>query len=389
MAKALTSPISKKILTFLLVFCSLLLASCSSNVNQPGEQVTIQYKNSWSDETADFESKIDEFSYPVFSSKRFGQIANFLNTEVDNMLREYFDPILQDPGSLGDYPEFNLKAEAIQPFGKYLSFRLEGYEFSGDVAHGMPLNEIYVFDTSSQKQIYLSRFIPDLSNKEISALIYRQLRMQLGLSSDSTFAVPESLSYVGKELKWWPSEEGINFFFPVYSVAAYSEGSQKGLVSWIDVQNEFPDKDSEVFQEIVSYVNSSQFDHYLYIDESGNGTYIMVTRVNNDDSTAESVGFWWASEGTYYFRGKVGQQSIDYTFQLESGNSEPFSLDILSSYPLVFNRNSKTNLRVAGPFKDLKYIDFLLNEIDAPIGTSLFLEAEKNNWLNADDSQGD
>ena len=72
-----------------------------------------------------------------------------------------------------------------------------------------------------------------------------------------------------------------------------------------------------------------------------------------------------------------------------TGDSSNFTRELLSKFPLTFNRDSKSNLRVAGPLPDLKQIDFLLNKIDAPIGTALFLDADKAGWTNSDSAGAD
>jgi hypothetical protein len=72
-----------------------------------------------------------------------------------------------------------------------------------------------------------------------------------------------------------------------------------------------------------------------------------------------------------------------------SGRSEKFTLDLRNKFPLTFNRDSKNNLRVVGPISDLKYIDSLLNKLEAPIGTELFLDAERAGWTNDDTSYQD
>jgi hypothetical protein len=124
------------------------------------------------------------------------------------------------------------------------------------------------------------------------------------------------------------------------------------------------------------------------MDEGSDGTFITVTKVENG-TDASTIGFWWASEGIYYYKGKVGDQRIKYTINYMSGDSSNFTHELLSKFPLTFNRDSKSNLRVVGPLSDLNYIDFLLNKIDAPIGTALFLDADKAGWTNDDQSGED
>jgi hypothetical protein len=122
--------------------------------------------------------------------------------------------------------------------------------------------------------------------------------------------------------------------------------------------------------------------YYLHLDENS-GTYIEVTKVENG-TDASTIGFWWASEGTYYYKGKVGNQGVKYTMNYLSGKSDQFTYELLSKYPLTFNRDSKNRLRVVGPMSDLKFIDFLLNKSNGPTATDLFLDAEKAGWMTDD-----
>ena len=252
----------------------------------------------------------------------------------------------------------------------------------------MPINEYYVLDYESQSQVFISQFIPKLSNVTISSIIYRQLRFGLGLYPSTTQEVPENLSYVSNEMQWWPEAEGIHFFFPVYSVASYADGPQEGFISWVDVRDEYPNSKNAAYAEIDSFITDTKLSYYLHMDENPDGTFIEVTKVENG-TDASAIGFWWASEGIYFYKGKVGNQGVKYTVNYISGESDQFTYELLNKYPLTFNRDSKNNLRVAGPISDLKYIDFLLNKLEAPIATDLFLDAEKAGWTNDDSSGGD
>ena len=366
-----------------------LITGCGSKTGKdPVDAVTISNAKQWKPETARFEKKIDGFEFPTFQSDSKPQIAEFLNTKVEALLAEYFDPIQQDSSSLGDYPEFNLKGEFLTSIGNYVTYKISGYLYSGDAPHGWPINEHYVLDYESQSQVFISHFIPKLSNATISSIIYRQLRFSLGLDSSNTQQVPENLSYVSNELQWWPETEGIHFFFPVYSVAPYSDGPQEGFISWVDVRDEYPNLKNAAYAEIASFITDPALSYYLHMDESPDGTFIQVTKVENGID-ASTIGFWWASEGIYYYKGKVGNQGVKYTINYISGASDKFSYELLSKFPLTFNRDSKNNLRVVGPISDLKYIDFLLNKLEAPIATDLFLDAEKAGWTNDDSSGGD
>jgi hypothetical protein len=200
--------------------------------------------------------------------------------------------------------------------------------------------------------------------------------------------IPDNLSNVSNELQWWPDVEGIRLFFPVYSVAPYSEGPQEGLVSWVDVRDEYPNSKNDAYAEIAAFVTDPVLSYYLHMDEGSDGTFISVTKVENG-TDASTIGFWYASEGIYYYKGKVGDQGVKYTMNHSTGDSSNFTRELLSKFPLTFNRDSKSNLRVAGPLPDLKQIDFLLNKIDAPIGTALFLDADKAGWTNDNPSGED
>lgn len=366
-----------------------LLTGCDSKAaKDPVNAVTISSTEQWKPETARFEKKIDGFEFPTFQSDSKPQIAEFLNAKVEGLLAEYFDPIQQDPSRLGDFPQFSLEGEFVTTIGNYVTYKVSGYSFAGDANHGMPINEYYVLDYEKQNQVFISHFIPKLSNATISLLINRQLRFSLGLDPSYTQDVPENLSYVSNELQWWPEAEGIHFFFPVYSVAPYADGPQEGFVSWVDIRDEYPNSKNAAYAEIASFVIDPALSYYLHVEESSNGAFIQVTKVE-DGTDASTVGFWWASEGIYYYKGKVGNLGIKYTINYSSGKSNKFTYELLTKFPLTFNRDSKSNLRVVGPMSDLKYIDFLLNKLEAPIATDLFLDAEKAGWINDDSSGGD
>ena len=365
-----------------------MVTGCGSKAAaDPASAVTISNTKAWKAETAKFEKKIDGFQFPTFTSESKPEIAKFLNSKVDGLLTEYFDPIQQDPSSLGQYPEFDLKGEYVQTVGNYITFKVTGYSFFGDANHGIPINEFYVLDYQNQVQVFLSKFIPKLSNQTISSLIYRQLSFSLGLYPDNIQDIPENLSYVSSDLQWWPDTEGIHFFFPVYSVASYADGPQDGFISWVDIRDEYPNTKTDAYTEIASFATDQVLSYYLHVDQRPDGTLISVTKVDNGVD-ASTIGFWWASEGTYYYKGKIGNQGIKYKIEYTSGRSDDFTSELLSKFPLTFNRDSKTNLRVVGPVSDLKYIDFLLNKLEAPIATDLFLDAEKNGWVNDDSSSG-
>lgn len=365
-----------------------LLTGCGAKAASPESAVSISTTKEWKPETASIEKKIDGFEYPTFESDSKPKIADFLNTKVEALLAEYFDPIQQDPSYLGEYPEFDLKGEFVTSVGNYVTYKVSGYSFAGDANHGMPINEYYVLDYENQSQVFISHFIPKLSNATISSIIYRQLRFSLGLDPSYTQEVPENLSYVSNELQWWPEAEGIHFFFPVYSVASYADGPQEGFISWVDVRDEYPNSKNAAYAEIAALVTDPELSYYLHMDESSDGTFISVTKVENGID-ASTIGFWWASEGIYYYKGKVGNQGVKYTINYLSGQSDNFTYELLNKFPMTFNRDSKNNLRVVGPVADLKYIDFLLNKLEAPIATDLFLDAEKTGWTNDDSSGGD
>ena len=373
---------------FAILVALTLLTGCGSKAaKDPVDAVTISSTKQWKPETARFEKKIDGFEFPTFQSDSKPQIAEFLNTKVEALLAEYFDPIQQDSSYLGDYPEFDLKGEFLTSIGNYVTYKISGYSFAGDANHGMPINEYYVLDYENQSQVFISQFIPKLSNATISSIIYRQLRFGLGLYPSTTQEVPENLSYVSNEMQWWPEAEGIRFFFPVYSVASYADGPQEGFISWVDVRDEYPNSKNAAYAEIDSFITDTTFSYYLHMDENPDGTFIEVTKVENG-TDASAIGFWWASEGIYYYKGMVGNQGVKYTINYTSGESDQFTYELLNKFPLTFNRDSKNNLRVAGPLSDLKFIDFLLNKLEAPIATDLFLDAEKAGWTNDDISGG-
>lgn len=360
------------------------LSGCGSKADlDPASVVKISKSVSWNENTSQFEKKINGFQFPKFESKAKPKIAEVLNSKMDNLLNDYFDPIQQDPSNLGNYPEFDIKGEFLNKVGNFITYKISGYTFVGDANHGQPINEFYVFDYETEKQVYLSYFIPKLSNSTISSLAYRQLKFSLGFDAGFYDYLPENLSDVSSDLQWWPDLDGIRLFFPVYSVAPYSEGPQEALISWIDIRDEYPNPESASFKVISTLVSDTVLDYYLHIDESMNGTYITVTKVENG-SEASTIGFWWASEGIYYYKGVIGTQNLKYTINFVSGKSSKFNMELFSSKPLTFNRDSKNNLRVVGPVSDLKYIDLLLNRIEAPIGTELFLDAEKAGWYNQD-----
>ena len=360
-----------------------LLTGCGSKAAiDPVHAVTISTTKHWKSETAKFEKKINGFEFPTFQSDSKPQIAEFLNTKVGALLSQYFDPIQQDSSQLGDQPEFDLKGEFVTSFGNYVTYKISGYSFSGGAAHGSPIDEYYVLDYDKQAQVFISHFIPKLSNATISSIIYRQLRFSLGLDSANTDLIPGNLSEISSELQWWPETEGIHFFFPVYSVASYADGPQEGFISWVDIRDEYPNSKNATYAEIASFVTDPALSYYLHIDESS-GTFIEVTKVENG-TDASTIGFWWASEGTYYYKGKVGNQAVKYTMNYLSGKSGQFTYELLSKYPLTFNRDSKNRLRVVGPMSDLKFIDFLLNKSSGPTATDLFLDAEKAGWMTDD-----
>ena len=370
-----------------LVLLTLLTGCGSKAVTDPVHAVTISTTKHWKPETANFEKKIDGFEFPTFQSDSKPQIAEFLNTKVGALLSQYFDPIQQDSSKLGDQPEFDLKGEFVTSFGNYATYKISGYSFAGGAAHGSPINEYYVLDYDKQAQVFISHFIPKLSNATISSIIYRQLRFSLGLFSGNTDLFPKNLSDISNELQWWPETEGIHFFFPVYSVASYADGPQEGFISWVDIRDEYPNSKNAAYAEIASFVTDPALSYYLHMDEGPDGTFIEVTKVENG-TDASTIDYYAAGEGIYYYKGKVGNQAVEYTFNGLSGRSAQFTHELLSKFPLTFNRDSKNNLRVVGPMSDLKYIDFLLNKGNQPTATDLFLDAEKAGWTN-DDSSGE
>ena len=115
----------------------------------------------------------------------------------------------------------------------------------------------------------------------------------------------------------------------------------------------------------------------------------MVSRVKEtaEGDEVETVGFWWASEGTYFYRGTIKSGYISYSLKLDSGKDDGFSMDIESRRPLEFSGDSDTNERALGPIADLRFIDSLLAGIEAPTATELFSDAEAADWINPDYSE--
>ena len=248
------------LVTAFVIFLALSVTGCGSKTEiEPASAFVITSETTWKDSTSKYEKKIQGFKYPNFQSNEKPKIASILNDKVEKLLDEYFEPIQQDPSSLGKYPEFDLKGEFINEIGNFITIKISGYTFVGDANHGQPINEILVFDYQTEDQVYLSYFIPKLSNQTISSMVYRQLKFSLGFDSGLYEYIPENLSIVSSELQWWPDTDGIRLFFPSYSVAPYSEGPQEAFISWLDIRDEYPDSKSSNYNVITSLIADAIF----------------------------------------------------------------------------------------------------------------------------------
>lgn len=383
----------RSLLTLLLSAVLIFSASCSSSDSRfaPGSDVvvSIETKSSWSAETAALENGIKGFQFPFFSSARYPLIAEDLNENVNRIISDYFSPIVNGEYELGDYPEFSLEASELAQVGDYVTYFVNGYQFAGDANHGLPINKYFVFDLKDSKRVQLSRFIPNPSDRQISTSLFQQLRIQTQWQDYLLEWIPENFAAVSREVEWWPDSNGINIFFPVYVVAPYSEGSKVGLLSWSEIESALRRDGGEVEEVISELSKSSSDDYYLHIFESGDGIYVMASRVKEtaEEDQVETVGFWWASEGTYFYRGTIKPGYISYSLKLDSGKDDGFSMDIESRRPLEFGGDSESSERAVGPVSDLRFIDSLLAGIEAPTATELFKDADAANWINPDYSE--
>ena len=383
----------RSLLNLVLLVVLLVSSSCSNpdsqNASGSDEVVTIETKNSWSEETATLESGIPEFEFPYFSSSRYPLIAEDLNENVNRIISDYFAPIVDGEYELGDYPEFSLEASELARVGDYITYFVNGYQFAGDANHGLPINKYFVFDLKDSKRVQLSRFIPNPSDPQISTSIFQQLRMQTQWQDYLLEWLPTDFAQVSREIEWWPDSKGVNIFFPVYVVAPYSEGSKVGLLSWTEVEDALRSDGREVEPMISDLSKPSSSEYYLHLYESGDGIYVMVSRVveSTEGDRVETVGFWWASEGIYYYRGTVEAFFIDYTMKMDSGKNDGFTMDLFTARPLEFGGDSESNERAVGPVSDIRFIDSLLAGIDAPTATELFSDADAADWINVDYSE--
>jgi hypothetical protein len=160
-------------------------------------------------------------------------------------------------------------------------------------------------------------------------------------------------------------------------------------LSWSEIESALRRDGGEVEEVISELSKSSSDDYYLHIFESGDGIYVMASRVKEtaEEDQVETVGFWWASEGTYFYRGTIKPGYISYSLKLDSGKDFGFSMDIESRRPLEFGGDSESSERAVGPVSDLRFIDSLLAGIEAPTATELFKDADAANWINPDYSE--
>lgn len=379
----------------ILTVLALLLVSSScgmpdSRESSRGEAVLrIETKRAWSEATATLESAIEGFEFPFFASSSHPLIAEELNESVNRLISNYFRPITDGEYELGDYPEFSLQASEFARVGDYITYYVNGYQFAGDANHGMPINKYFVFDLKDSQRVSLSQFIPNPSDGQISSSLFQQLRVQTQWQDYLLEWLPSNFAEVSRDVEWWPDSSGVNIFFPVYVVAPYSEGSKVGLLSWAEIESAMK-REGRAIEKLVSELSQqTSTDYYLHLYESGDGIYVMVSRVNDsaEDEKVDTVGFWWASEGTYFYRGSIKSKLIDYSLELDSGKIDTFTMDIASRRPLEFAGDSETNERALGPVSDLRFIDSLLAAIEAPTATELFQDAERANWSNVDYSE--
>lgn len=348
--------------------------------------LNIETKNAWSEATASLESGIEGFEFPFFTSSSHPLIAEDLNTSVNRLILDYFKPITDGEYELGDYPEFTLKASELARVGDFITYFVNGYQFAGDANHGMPINKYFVFDLKDSKRVPLSRFISNPSDGQISTSLFQQLRVQTQWQDYLLEWLPNDFAEVASDVEWWPDAKGVNIFFPVYVVAPYSEGSKVGLLSWPEIDSALKRDGGRIEKSVAQLSQQASTDYYLHLYESGDGIYVMVSRVNKttESEKVETVGFWWASEGTYFYRGDVTPNLIDYSLKLDSGKKDSFTMDIVNRRPLEFGGDSESTKRALGPVSDLEFIDSLLAGIDAPTATELFQDAEAASWSNVD-----
>lgn len=361
----------------------------SQDVSRGDAVLNIETRTTWSEATATLESGIEGFEFPYFSSSSHPLIAEELNSNVNSIISGYFRPITDGEYELGEYPEFSLKASEISRVGDYITYFVNGYSFAGDANHGIPINKYFVFNLKDSKRVELTHFIPNPSDRQISTALFQQLRVQTQWQDYLLEWLPEDFGQVAREIEWWPDSKGLNIFFPVYVVAPYSEGSKVGLLSWTEVASALKREGRKVEKMISDLSKRSATDYYLHLYESGDGIYVMVSRVNesSEGDKVETVGFWWASEGTYFYRGTIKTELIDYSLKLDSGKTDGFTMDIVTQRPLEFGGDSESNYRALGPVPDPRFIDSLLSGIDAPTATELFKDADAANWINVDYSE--
>ncbi len=126
--------------------------------------------------------------------------------------------------------------------GRYLSLVSHYYGYFGG-AHGLPSSIRVVVDTQKHKPIVLKDLVEFRLQQDFvdfcKDYVYRELQVKLG----ETHQVAQGFkSEAGTNFmkKWSLSEEGIVFYFDVYTLTSYAGGPQTVVVPWDTVCREFP-----------------------------------------------------------------------------------------------------------------------------------------------------
>ncbi len=185
----------------------------------------------------DYEVKID-----IPAPKGYEAFVDDYKTRVENeFVREFEEAKAESQG--GHMNPWTLALNGTVEYqDKFLVLAVSGYDYRGG-AHGLPVLEVFLFDTATQKPIQQQELFEDPGKAygELSRLTRADLIKQ-GFDKDDEWmqggTEPKADNFTGVV----PTKKGVTVVFPSYQVAPYAAGTPTVELTWDQTRGLFKSK---------------------------------------------------------------------------------------------------------------------------------------------------
>jgi len=128
--------------------------------------------------------------------------------------------------------EKNITMDVRYNENNILSLKIEKYAYTGG-AHGIFITEYITFNLRQKKRLYLEDIFKENFNDELNSILDKKLREMNGIKAEENLT--ESGFFVDKiesTDNFYINNDGIGFFYNVYSIAPYSTGATELFIQF-------------------------------------------------------------------------------------------------------------------------------------------------------------